>query len=274
MLFFQGQAAFTEFRQQQILARLQTTFPNAQLVSAQYFFLVDVAGEIEKIERENIAGLLPNATFSEIPKQSSNTMLWVLPRFGTISPWSSKATEIAKTCDLSSVRRIERGVLYQLKAVNTSDDQKALFALLHDPMTESAFTDSAMFQQIFERHQPEPLRYIDILGEGKQALIDADQLLGLALSKIDMDYLLSAYEDLKRNPTDTELMMFAQVNSEHCRHKIFNAKWWIDGTEQKDSLFSMIRNTQEKHHDNVRTFFCGSKNQSLWQRKRNSAHCF
>jgi len=251
MLFFQGSSAFTEFRQQQTLTRLRTAFPNVQSVSANYVYFVEASNDIKNNEIQGVRNLLPGAIASEIPSSVSDFAIWVVPRFGTISPWSSKATEIAKTCDLRSVQRIERGILYHIEGFDLTLDPTPLFTLLHDPMTESAFVDASELHKIFEHHKPRAQNTIDILGKGEQALLDANALLGLALSKSEMDFLVSAYGKLERNPTDTELMMFAQVNSEHCRHKIFNAKWWIDGKEQKNSLFSMIRNTQKENPDNV-----------------------
>ena len=251
MLFFQGSAAFTEFRQQQILMRLRTAFPKAQFVSISTVYFVDTLTDVEENAIQRLVNLLPNARPSDIPSPQSDFMVWVVPRFGTISPWSSKATEIAKACDLDWVRRIERGILYHINGVDLITDKQPLFSLLHDPMTESIFVDTNELPKIFEQHEPQPLNTIDILGKGEQTLIDANELLGLALSKDEINFLVLTYKKLERNPTDVELMMFAQVNSEHCRHKIFNAKWWIDGKEKEDSLFSMIRNTQKKNPDNV-----------------------
>jgi len=254
MLFFEGASAFTQFRLQQIQARLKSVFPKVQTVTANYIYLVDTLGDIEDDAIQSVVSLLPNAVASDIPVRSpemTKLLAWVVPRFGTISPWSSKATEIAKTCDIPSVQRIERGMLFRIIGLNASVDLSALYALIHDPMTESAFIDPSELPRIFEDHQPLALSYIDIMSRGEQALLEANQVLGLALSKNEIDVLMSAYKRLDRNPTDAELMMFAQVNSEHCRHKIFNAKWWIDGKEQNDSLFSMIRNTQKLHPDNV-----------------------
>ncbi len=178
--------------------------------------------------------------------------LLVVPRLGTISPWSSKATEIVHHCALPAVTRIERGVVYYLKTRNghglSRTELKALLPLLHDRMTESVVTDLAGIEQkIFAASEPQPLATVDILQGGSTALSVANYELGLALSNDEIDYLVENFGKLQRNPTDVELMMFAQANSEHCRHKIFNADWVIDDEQQAISLFGMIRNTHKLH---------------------------
>ncbi|HEY8887231.1 MAG TPA: phosphoribosylformylglycinamidine synthase, partial [Gallionella sp.] len=193
----------------------------------------------------------------------------VVPRLGTISPWSTKATDIAQHCGLSGVLRIERGVVYYLETNNgkllSKAEQTAVLPLLHDRMTESVLReggtegsghpaasplrgldniDSAA-EKIFRHGAPQPLASVDVLKGGSTALAKANLEMGLALSEDEIEYLVENFRKLKRNPTDVELMMFAQANSEHCRHKIFNADWVIDGAAQDISLFGMIRNTHK-----------------------------
>ena len=174
----------------------------------------------------------------------------VVPRLGTISPWSTKATDIAQHCGLSAVQRIERGVAYYLKSDNGKQlgksEQAAILPLLHDRMTESVLDDiDGAAEKIFQHGVPQPLTTVDVLKGGRDALAKANLEMGLALSDDEIEYLAANFKKLKRNPTDVELMMFAQANSEHCRHKIFNADWVIDGEAQDISLFGMIRNTHK-----------------------------
>ncbi len=175
-------------------------------------------------------------------------MFRVGPRIGTISPWSSKATDIAWNCDLDAIERIERVIAFHVVTKNnralTADERKAIAGLLHDRMTESVLAGFAEAGELFRHFAPKPLATVDVLQGGKTALVDANGSLGLALSDDEIDYLLDIFTKAGRNPTDVELMMFAQANSEHCRHKIFNASWVIDGAEAKDkTLFGMIRET-------------------------------
>lgn len=246
MCSFEGLAALTPFREQRLLSKIQKKFSKVKKISAQLFYFAEVDSSIQQAEQERLGALLPGATPTTLLDEEHFTV-YVVPRFGTISPWSSKATDIAKICDLHFLHRIEHGIRYRVEGANDT----ALIKMLFDPMTESAVTRVDELNALFEVHDPQPLETIDILEGGEQALIDANQRLGLSLLKTEMEYLLSAYQKLKRNPTDVELMMFAQVNSEHCRHKIFNAQWNIDGVNQKTSLFSMIRNTYNKHPDNA-----------------------
>ena len=174
----------------------------------------------------------------------------VVPRLGTISPWSTKATDIAQHCGLSGVQRIERGVVYYLDALDgkslSLSELAAVLPLLHDRMTESVLDDiESAPEKIFQHGEPQPLAIVDVLKGGSKALQNANQDMGLALSEDEIEYLVENFRKLKRNPTDVELMMFAQANSEHCRHKIFNADWVIDGEVQDISLFDMIRNTHK-----------------------------
>jgi len=174
----------------------------------------------------------------------SDDLTLVVPRIGTISPWSSKATDIASLCGLSELLRIERGVAYHIRGLN-HEQHVAAAALLHDRMTESVLDDVDDLVQLFAHHEAAPLATIEMLENGRLALEAANRELGLALAEDEIDYLLEKFTALNRNPSDAELMMFAQANSEHCRHKIFNADWVIDGEEQGRSLFAMIRNTHQ-----------------------------
>jgi len=164
-------------------------------------------------------------------------LLLVTPRPGTISPWSSKATDIAHNCGLQQVNRLERGVAYYIEAGTLTNEQwQQVTAELHDRMMETVFFALDDAEQLFAHHQPTPVTSVDLLGQGRQALIDANLRLGLALAEDEIDYLQDAFTKLGRNPNDIELYMFAQANSEHCRHKIFNADWVIDGEQQPKSL--------------------------------------
>ncbi|MFO1393543.1 MAG: phosphoribosylformylglycinamidine synthase [Steroidobacteraceae bacterium] len=176
-------------------------------------------------------------------------LLLVVPRIGTVSPWSSKATDIAHVCGLAAVRRIERGVAYYLGASRrlAGEDWQAAAAVVHDRMTEAVLRDTAAAAALFEHTAPKPLSTVPLVAQGRAALVSANAELGLALSDDEIDYLVDAFRSLGRDPTDVELMMFAQANSEHCRHKIFNADWIVDGSSCPKSLFGMIRNTHERN---------------------------
>jgi len=180
-------------------------------------------------------------------------LLLVVPRPGTISPWSSKATDIARVCGLSAIERLERGIAYRIDAGDqpARDDLERLAPALHDRMTETVCFDFQAAGMLFTHHAPRRLVTIDVLARGRTALEQADAELGLALAPDEIDYLLATFTRLERDPTDVELMMFAQVNSEHCRHKIFNAEWIIDGERQPKTLFAMIRNTYERNSSGV-----------------------
>lgn len=173
-------------------------------------------------------------------------MLLVVPRPGTISPWSSKATDIAHNAGLVSILRLERGIAYYIQGTIIKEHHQQVEALLYDRMVEAVFTDVSDAEKLFSHHEPEPMTQIDTLQQGRPALEQANITLGLALADDEIDYLLASFTELGRNPTDVELMMFAQANSEHCRHKIFNASWTLDGKDQDISLFGMIRNTHEQ----------------------------
>lgn len=242
MIALAGAPAFTPARLAKRLKRLQAANPQVTEIDAEFVHLVDLAEVLPEGERVVLDRLLRYG-----PRVAKGTLqgkrLLVVPRIGTISPWSSKATDVARNCGLGRVRRIERGIWYTV--AGTITDEVALRAALHDRMTESVLTDEAHAAQLFEHAQPEPLETIDVLTGGRAAIEAANSKLGLALASDEIDYLVTSFRNLGRNPTDVELMMFAQANSEHCRHKIFNAEFIIDGEKQPQSLFQMIRRSTE-----------------------------
>ncbi|MDB5799020.1 MAG: purL [Paucimonas sp.] len=254
MLILPGSNALSLFRSQRLLARLQGQEPSITGVTARYLHIVDANGAFNEVESRQLAGMLEYG--EPFTGAEEGEQFVVLPRFGTVSPWASKATDIARHCGLAQVHRIERGILYFIQRKSgllgrpralEGAAAEAVAALLHDRMTEVVVREAQQAAALFRPLEARPLEYIDVLKGGRAALVEANRLLGLAISEDEIDYLLDAFTRAGRNPTDVELMMFAQANSEHCRHKIFNASWTIDGEKQERSLFSMIRNTHEKH---------------------------
>ncbi|MBW6390816.1 phosphoribosylformylglycinamidine synthase [Billgrantia antri] len=252
MLELRGAPALSAFRHDKLLAALRARVPEVESLHAAYVHFVDHDGEFSGEERNLLDQLLDYGVRSESGdtrsvKDSEGQLFLVVPRIGTQSPWSSKATDIAHNCGLGGVRRIERGIAYRvaLKAPMSEAAFMAIRETLHDRMTESVLTDASDAAQLFAHHEPAPLGQVDVLGGGRAALEEANLGLGLALAEDEIDYLVEAFGELQRNPTDVELMMFAQANSEHCRHKIFNADWVIDGEAQSHSLFKMIKNTYQ-----------------------------
>jgi phosphoribosylformylglycinamidine synthase len=248
---FEGGSALSDFRIQQLLPRLQAVQPRITGLAARFVHLVAADHPAGAAERERLAALL---TYGEPWRgQAGSALVVVTPRFGTVSPWASKATDIAHNCGLA-VRRIERVTEFHLtlksgllggQSTLSAQELAGVAALLHDRMTESVLTDRAQAQGLFGELQPAPMEHVDVLGGGRSALEQANARFGLALADDEIDYLVSAFQGLRRNPTDVELMMFAQANSEHCRHKIFNAQFTIDGVPQERSLFAMIRHTHQ-----------------------------
>ncbi len=251
MEILRGSPALSAFRVNKLLTRFQDAHLPVSDIYAEYVHFADVSQPLNTDEQARLQRLLKyGPSLTEHTPQGR--LLLVVPRPGTISPWSSKATDIAHNCDLPQVRRLERGMAFYVQAPQLTQAQwSQLAALLHDRMVESVFSELAQARQLFASHQPQPLQSVDVLGAGRRALIEANQTLGLALADDEIDYLQAAFEKLGRNPNDIELYMFAQANSEHCRHKIFNADWIIDGQQQPKSLFKMIKNTLEKTPDYV-----------------------
>jgi len=242
-----GISALSDFRQTKLLRRLQALDSSIQNVEAEYLHFADLDEALSPSEEKQLKEL---ATYGMPFKGGKDGALYLaVPRPGTISPWSSKATDIVHNSGLTAVKRIERGTAYYIQGAQP--DNAEIAEALHDRMTEAVLSGPEAAKVLFTETKPGKLQTIDILQAGKTALTDANREFGLALADDEIDYLYEAYADLKRNPTDVELMMFAQVNSEHCRHKIFNADWVIDGTPQPKSLFKMIKNTYEKGGQDV-----------------------
>jgi phosphoribosylformylglycinamidine synthase len=251
MLHLRGAPALSDARLRALEGRIRTRVPALQSLSAEFVHFVDENQTLGESEREILARLLEYG-----PKRSRETtksvgqLLLVTPRVGTISPWSSKATEIAQICGLSGIRRLERGIAYRMTG-DVADAVKEVAPFLHDRMTQTVFRRPDEVEALFQHAEPAPLRSVDMSEGGREALQRADRELGLALAPDEIDYLVENFRVLGRNPSDIELMMFAQANSEHCRHKIFNADYTLDGVDQERSLFQMIRNTHALSPDGV-----------------------
>ncbi|CDG96288.1 phosphoribosylformyl-glycineamide synthetase (FGAM synthetase) [Xenorhabdus bovienii str. puntauvense] len=251
MEILRGSPALSAFRITKLLSQCQDQQLPVTEIYAEYVHFAEIHSPITGNEREKLNRLLKYGPSLD-EHEPKGQLLLVTPRPGTISPWSSKATEIVHNCGLKQIARLERGIAYYIQSDEMSDGQwQELSALLHDRMMESVFTQSEQAEALFSHQQPTPLKQIDILQSGRAALESANIELGLALAADEIDYLMRAFRTLGRNPTDVELYMFAQANSEHCRHKIFNADWVIDGQEQPNSLFKMIKNTFEQTPDYV-----------------------
>ncbi|HQY77612.1 MAG TPA: phosphoribosylformylglycinamidine synthase, partial [Rhodoferax sp.] len=249
---FEGSNALSSFRVQQLLPALQGVHEKIAGISARFVHLVAGDSAPDAALSAQLAALLTYGDPYTGP--TDGPLIVVSPRLGTVSPWASKATDIAHNCGLA-VHRIERLVEYRLTLKNgllsktalTAEQLERVAALLHDRMTESAMLERAQALGLFSALQAAPMDHVDVLGGGKVALEAANKDWGLALAADEIDYLVTAFTTLGRNPTDVELMMFAQANSEHCRHKIFNAQFTIDGVAQDKSMFGMIRNTHQLH---------------------------
>ena len=244
MMELRGAPALSPFKQGSLQAQLQSLNANIRSVYAEFMHFVDGSEALLEEELNVLNRLLTYGPKTRV-EPAEGVLFLVVPRIGTISPWSSKATDIAKGCGLNKIKRIERGVAYyvRLDTKLSSDERSEVSALLHDRMTQTVFHEVAGAELLFHQAQPKQLSTVDVLTYGQDALVEANKRIGLALAEDEIDYLTSSFIDLGRNPTDVELMMFAQANSEHCRHKIFNASWDIDGDAQTKSLFQMIKNT-------------------------------
>jgi phosphoribosylformylglycinamidine synthase len=259
MLILPGSNALSAFRSQRLLTQLQAVAPTIADVSARYYHFIDASAPLSTEDTERLTAML---TYGEpVPEtqyEGVTEEFFVIPRLGTISPWASKATDIAHNCGMAHIHRVERGVAFKVVLKSgilgtgfgapkklADNEIQAVAALLHDRMTETVLRSADQAQALFTDLESRPLDQIDVLGKGREALVEANATMGLALAEDEIDYLFEAFARVQRNPTDVELMMFAQANSEHCRHKIFNAEWTIDGAKQDKSLFQMIKNTHQ-----------------------------
>lgn len=240
-----GNPAHSEYRLNRQLSEIQSVTPIQKLASRHLYF-VETMQPLTPEERAHLSTLL-NGCEAEVQVSGTPDCI-VTPRAGTISPWSSKATDIMHTCGVEHIQRIEHGIAYFMEGV---EDLNAVLPFIHDRMMEQVTTQVTEAESLFSHQPPKPFTQIDVLGRGLEALQEANRTLGLALSEDEMEYLVSAFKGLGRNPVDAELMMFAQANSEHCRHKIFNADWIIDGQPKSNTLFGMIRNTYHNFSDGV-----------------------
>ena len=247
---FAGGNALSPFRAQQLQSALAAIHPKIIGIAARFVHLVALDAAPTAAQQERLGALLTYGDPYEGPEEGP--LLVVTPRLGTVSPWASKATDIARNCGLA-VHRVERITEYRLVLKTgllggqpelDAAQMQQIAALLHDRMTESVLATRAEAGQLFTALDAQPMAFVDVLGGSRAALEAANTAWGLALADDEIDYLVSAFQGLARNPTDVELMMFAQANSEHCRHKIFNAQFTIDGVAQDKSLFGMIRNTE------------------------------
>lgn len=253
-----GASALSPFNNSKLLKVLQSKISSIDVIDARYVHLIDTTQALTEDQIETVGSLLSyGSAYSSPAPMGVNADIAleriVIPRLGTISPWSSKATDIVHNCGLTSIKRVERAIQFKISttAKLNSTQLLQLDSLLHDRMTQAVMTDIAATSVLFRTAQPKPVLSVDLIERGREALVEANSNLGLALAEDEIDYLLNSFTTLKRNPNDVELMMFAQANSEHCRHKIFNASWEIDGEEKANSLFSMIRNTHACSPQNV-----------------------
>ena len=244
-----GIQALSKFKVSALQEKLSASLPSLTLLGAEFTHFIDSKSALNTKDSEHLHKLLnyaPRVDFSH-----SSDHLTITPRQGTISPWSSKASDIAHLCGLNDLSRVERGITYHFDKALTETETGQVLAVIMDKMTESFLKDSADAHLLFDELTPKPSQSVDILGGGRRALENANSALGLALSDVEIDYLIENFNKLNRNPKDIELMMFAQANSEHCRHKIFNADWVIDDEAQAISLFGMIRNTYKAHPEGL-----------------------
>ncbi|MBS0432987.1 MAG: phosphoribosylformylglycinamidine synthase [Proteobacteria bacterium] len=240
MIVLDGRSALSPFRLDRLNDRLASQAPAARVRGARFVYFIDLAAPLDPAQHQRLARVLDAGEGAP-----ADATLWVVPRLGTVSPWSSKASDILRGIGLP-VRRVERGIAFLIEGTGaTGGAFDAAAAALHDPMTQSVLTALDRANDLFLAGQPEPLRRIVLDNDARAALDAANRQLGLALAPDELDYLVEHYAAMQRDPTDAELVMFAQANSEHCRHKIFNARFTLDGTPQSATLFDMIRHTHK-----------------------------
>jgi len=244
-----GIQALSKFKIKALQEKLSASHSGITLLGAEFTHFIDLKSGLRAEHTEQLNKLLNYAPAVDYSHSSDH--LTITPRQGTISPWSSKASDIAHLCGLNELNRVERGITYHFDKALNEDSTSKVLSIIMDRMTESFLKDSADVHLLFDELTPKIAQSVDILSGGKEALERANTTLGLALSDVEIDYLIENFTALNRNPKDIELMMFAQANSEHCRHKIFNADWVIDDEAQAISLFGMIRNTYKAHPEGL-----------------------
>ncbi|HXN15865.1 MAG TPA: phosphoribosylformylglycinamidine synthase, partial [Usitatibacter sp.] len=249
VLTLPGSVALSPFRVEKLLASLPRALAEAITIDARFVHFVAVSAPLAADETRILEKLLTYGTPAR--GDPGGALLLVIPRLGTVSPWSSKATDIARNCALTKIVRIERGIAHYVVARDpgplSERSRRALERSIHDRMTETVVDQLDQAERLFSHASPGRLSHVDLLAGGRAALEAANAAMGLALAPDEIDYLVENFTKLGRNPTDVELMMFAQANSEHCRHKIFNASWTLDGQAQAKTLFQMIRHTHEQN---------------------------
>ncbi|MDQ5981034.1 MAG: phosphoribosylformylglycinamidine synthase, partial [Verrucomicrobiota bacterium] len=260
MLTLRGSPALSTFRLQKLQADLIAAGLSVKAVNAEFVHVAEVDGELTAAQHAVLEKLLTYGP-TRAAERFEGVEQIVAPRPGTISPWSSKATDIAHLCGLTAIKRIERIVAYTFDFDSpgsrfpfsplSAAELKLLQSKIYDRMTQVVFGDLPACAALFRHKQPQPMTSVPVLTGGRAALVAANKDLGLALADDEIDYLVAAFTKLGRDPNDIELMMFAQANSEHCRHKIFNATWEIDGSAKDKSLFQMIKNTYQLHSDGI-----------------------
>ena len=252
MIILRGSPALSSFRVQKLLSDFGQESLPVKGIYAEFVHIVDLESDLTSDKKSTLEKLLTYGPSLEA-KEPEGTLFVVAPRPGTISPWSSKATDIAHICGLSEIKRIERAIAYYVDFNGgvTEEVSKKVKAKIHDRMTQKVFQAFNQLDVLFLHEEPKKLVEVPILTEGRLALERADKEMGLALAPAEIDYLVESFTALKRNPTDVELYMFAEMNSEHCRHKVFGAEWTIDGDKKDLSLFQMIKNTYKMHSTNI-----------------------
>ncbi|MBC8520215.1 MAG: phosphoribosylformylglycinamidine synthase [Gammaproteobacteria bacterium] len=252
MLVIKGGPALSRFRLGKMEELFSRELPAVKGITTRWLHFVDLYSTLTEEQQTVLEKLLEYGPSHDETSLRGRRLI-VVPRLGTISPWASKATDIANNCGLNDVHRIERGVEWgvEIEGSLDLDNEAKLFSLIHDRMTETVLDDESDAEALFTTAEPAPVMSVDILGGGKVALEEANNSLGLALADDEIDYLVENFEAMGRNPNDVELMMFAQANSEHCRHKIFNADWIIDGEQRDETLFGMIRDTHRNNPEGV-----------------------
>ncbi|MDQ8204049.1 phosphoribosylformylglycinamidine synthase [Pelagicoccus sp. SDUM812003] len=254
MIILRGAPSHSDFRLQKLIAALRSANLPVRSIYAEFVHVAEIDGELDDQELDVLKKLLTYGPKIE-SHEPKGLLRVVAPRPGTLSPWSSKATDIARICGLTKLERVERAVAFWVETEGAADlddaQLKALDAKLHDRMTQAVFGSQEELSVLFRHEEPKPFTTVPVISGGRDALVEANKSLGLALAEDEIDYLVENFQKLGRDPVDVELMMFAQANSEHCRHKIFNASWDIDGQAQEKSLFKMIKNTFEMRSEGI-----------------------